>query len=59
MGKGKGMIERKVIRIRRGVVLFEFIGVAPIKLKKFSLKINKICSVKFSIISNNKSFYPL
>lgn len=59
MGKGKGMIERKVIRIRRGVVLFEFIGVSPSKLKKFALKINKVCSVKFNIITNNILTYPL
>lgn len=50
MGKGKGMIERKVIRIRRGVVLFEFKGISPIKLQKLIKKINKILSVKFTYI---------
>lgn len=59
MGKGKGMIERKVIRIRRGVVLFEFLGVHPQKLKKLALKVNKICNVKFSIISNYNICFSL
>lgn len=60
MGKGKGLIERKVIRIRRGVVLFEFLGVHPLKLKKFSNKINKICSVKFNIFYKDLNvYYPL
>lgn len=57
MGKGKGMIERKVIRIRRGVVLFEFKGVSPLKLQKLVKKINKILSVKFTyIFSYNRSY---
>jgi len=59
MGKGKGMIERKVIRIRRGVVLFEFLGVSQLKLKKLMLKANRICSVKFAIISNYKICFNL
>lgn len=59
MGKGKGMIERKVIRIRRGVVLFEFLGVPPIKIKKLYKKINKICSVKFFLISSYKNCFTL
>ena len=32
MGKGKGLIERKIIKIRRGVTLFEFKGVSRSKL---------------------------
>lgn len=32
MGKGKGLIDRKIIRIRRGVTLFEFKGVSRSKL---------------------------
>lgn len=59
MGKGKGMIERKVIRIRRGVVLFEFLGVSPVKLKKFCLKINRICNVKFGVLKNKDIFFTL
>lgn len=32
MGKGKGLIERQIIRIRRGVTLFEFKGISKSKL---------------------------
>jgi len=32
MGKGKGLIERRIIRIRRGVTLFEFKGISKAKL---------------------------
>lgn len=32
MGKGKGLIERKIIKIRRGVTLFEFKGISRAKL---------------------------
>lgn len=59
MGKGKGLIERKVIRIRRGVVLFEFLGVNPLKIKKLITKANRICSVKFFIIYKKKINFSL
>lgn len=52
MGKGKGLIERKVIRIRRGVVLFEFLGVNLLRLEKLIKKINKYLNVKFFVLSN-------
>jgi len=32
MGKGKGLIERQIIRIRRGVTLFEFKGISKSKV---------------------------
>jgi ribosomal protein L16/L10AE len=32
MGKGKGLIERQIIRIRRGVTIFEFKGVSKSKV---------------------------
>lgn len=59
MGKGKGLIERKVIRIRRGVVLFEFLGVNMLKLKKLIKKINKYLNVKFFVISNENLTFNL
>lgn len=59
MGKGKGMIERKVIRIRRGVVLFEFKGVSPLRLQKLVDKINKFLSVKFTFIFEHHNFYSV
>ena len=57
MGKGKGSIERKVIRVRRNFVLFEFKGIPIIKLKKLIIFINKLLSVKFFLIKNyDKNF---
>lgn len=32
MGKGKGLVERQIIKIRRGVTLFEFKGVSRSKI---------------------------
>jgi ribosomal protein L16/L10AE len=32
MGKGKGLIERQIIRIRRGVTIFEFKGISKSKV---------------------------
>jgi len=49
MGKGKGLIERKIIRIRRGVTLFEFKGISKPKLIWLSNKINKKLKVKINI----------
>lgn len=59
MGKGKGLIERKIIRIRRGVVLFEFLGVSIIKLKKLVKKINQILNVKFYVLYSYKTYFSL
>lgn len=59
MGKGKGLIERKVIRIRRGVILFEFLGVSIIKLKKLIKKINKFLNVKFDVLYRYKIYFNL
>lgn len=52
MGKGKGSIERKTIRIKKNFILFEFKGVPVIKLKKLLKFFNKVLSVKFYILSN-------
>lgn len=59
MGKGKGLIERKILRVRRGFVLFEFLGVSRIKLSKLILKINKFLNVKFIITYKKKINYNL
>jgi ribosomal protein L16/L10AE len=59
MGKGKGMVERKVIRIRRGITLFEFIGVPLNKLKLLIPKLNKKLDIKLSLIKNNFYSYGL
>jgi ribosomal protein L16/L10AE len=49
MGKGKGLIERKIIRIRRGVTLFEFKGVSKPKLIWLVNKINKKLKIKINV----------
>lgn len=59
MGKGKGLIERKVIRVRRNLVLLEFKGISPIKLKKFLKFVNKILSAKMYIIKKYKINYSV
>ena len=41
MGKGKGLIVRKIIRVPKNTILFEFIGVSFFKIKFFIKKINK------------------
>jgi len=33
MGKGKGLLERKVLRIQKNFILFEFFGFSVFKLK--------------------------
>ena len=59
MGKGKGLIERKVIRVRRGFILFEFLGVPFLRLNKLIKKINKVLDVKFHLIHNSLFTYRL
>ena len=59
MGKGKGLIERKIIRVRRGFVLFEFLGVPLIKLRKLIKKINKVLDVKFEVIDKNSRYFNI
>jgi ribosomal protein L16/L10AE len=59
MGKGKGMVERKVIRIRRGVMLFEFIGIPLNKLQLLVPKLNKKLDIKFALIKKNFYSYGL
>ena len=41
MGKGKGLFERRIVRIRKNTILFEFVGVSFFKLNFFIKKINK------------------
>lgn len=52
MGKGKGLIERKVIRVKKNFIILEFKGVPLIKLIKLVKYINKLFSVKMYIIKN-------
>lgn len=59
MGKGKGMFERKVIRLYRGYILFEFLGFPLKKLKIIVNIINKLINIKLRIIYNNLYFFSL
>lgn len=52
MGKGKGLIERKSIRVKKNFIILEFKGVPLIKLNKLVKYLNKIFSVKMYIIKN-------
>lgn len=47
MGKGKGNIDRKVLKLKKNFVLFEFSGFSYYKLKWFIIKINKKLNFKF------------
>jgi ribosomal protein L16/L10AE len=59
MGKGKGLIERKTIRIKRNFIIFEFKGIPPIKIKKLIVYANKFLSLKLFLISNYNKNYTL
>jgi len=50
MGKGKGAMERKVIRLQKNFVLFEFKGVNYYKTHWFLKKLNKISNLRFTVI---------
>jgi ribosomal protein L16/L10AE len=48
MGKGKGLIERQIIRIRRGVTLFEFKGISKSKIIWLTNEMNKKLKIKIN-----------
>lgn len=49
MGKGKGSLERKVMRLKKNFILFEFFGVSVFKLKWFLNTINKKSGLRFQL----------
>jgi ribosomal protein L16/L10AE len=57
MGKGKGLIERKIIRVRKNTTIFEFSGVSYYRLIQLLLKINKRLDIKFSIYYKKLNLY--
>jgi len=57
MGKGKGLIERKIIKIRRGVTLFEFKGVSRSKLIWITNKINKKLKIKINFFFKKSDIF--
>ena len=57
MGKGKGMLERSVMRFKKNFKIFEFIGFSHYKLKKFILNVNKKFNCKFYLYTNKNTKY--
>lgn len=57
MGKGKGLFERKVIRLKKNFIIFEFKGINFFKLNWFLSKINKISNLRFKLISKKNNIY--
>ena len=52
MGKGKGIIERKCLRVKKNFIIFEFKGIPTNKLKKLIVYLNKFLSVKMYLFFN-------
>ena len=59
MGKGKGLFERKIIRIFRGDILIQFSGFKLNKLYLVLNKLNKKFDIKLSLIYKDHQIYPL
>ncbi len=59
MGKGKGLIERKTIRVKKNFIIFEFKGIPLIKIRNLIIYANKFLSVKLYIIKNYYKTYNL
>lgn len=59
MGKGKGAMERKVIRLQKNFVLFEFKGVNYYKTHWFLKKLNKISNLRFTVIFKKILYHQL
>ena len=57
MGKGKGLVERKIIRVYKNTILFEFFGIPFYKLLAVTKKINKKLNFKLKLISKNINLY--
>lgn len=59
MGKGKGLFERRIIRVSKNTILFEFLGVSIFKLKFLVKKINKKLGIKTGLIIKRMNFYKI
>ena len=58
MGKGKGSLDRKVLKLKKNFILFEFYGISFYKLKWFVNKINKKLNFKFLFIFKKLPITP-
>lgn len=59
MGKGKGLFERRIIRVSKNTILFEFLGISIFKLKFLIKKINKKLGIKTHIIIRKTNCYKI
>lgn len=59
MGKGKGLFERRIIRVPKNTILFEFLGISIFKLKFLIKKINKKLGIKTYLIFKKTNNYKL
>ena len=57
MGKGKGLVNRKIIRVYKNTILFEFMGIPIYKLLLVIKKINKKLNFKIGLISKHINLY--
>lgn len=59
MGKGKGMLDRAVIRVKKNFSIFEFKGFSKYRLNKFYLNINKKLNLGFYLYFKRSINYSL
>jgi len=59
MGKGKGMLERGVIRIKKNFILFEFKGYSKNYLNNFLKNINRKLNLNFYLYFLKNNNYNL
>jgi len=57
MGKGKGLVDRRIIRVYKNTILFEFMGIPFYKLLLITKKINKKLNFKIGLISKKDNLY--
>lgn len=59
MGKGKGLFERRAVRVQKNTILLEFSGIPLYKLILLEQKINKKMSVKVKLYSTKPKTFNL
>jgi large subunit ribosomal protein L16 len=59
MGKGKGLNERHVIRVRKNTTIFEFSGISLYRLEQLLLKINKKLNIKLVLLKKKINSYSI
>jgi ribosomal protein L16/L10AE len=59
MGKGKGLNERHVIRVRKNTTIFEFSGISLYRLEQLLLRINKKLNIKLVLLKKRINSYKI